>query len=350
MFIMRAVQAVIVKPFQVEVREVELPSPAPNQILVLTEASAVSAGTELAVYTGTHQWLLDPKLPDWKFPFRPGYSAAGIVAEVGKDVRGWQPGDRVSYPGNHASAELLTLGQERGRWWKLPAGLDADAAAWACISRYGFGASVRVGLTLGRSAAVLGLGVIGQFALRCLQAAGAYPVVGIDGVPMRREAAEAAGADHVIDSGAGPLREQLAKALGHSSGVEVVADATGIPDAVPTAMSLACDGGQVVVVGSPRGKAKDVNFYDDLHRRYIEVSGAHGNMLFEPAHTRLAGAWDINKAQHWLLASLASGRLSLAKLVTHRIQPTELGSAYEGLLKKKDEYLGTLVTWKDTPA
>ena len=46
--------------------------------------------------------------------------------------------------------------------------------------------------------------------------------------------------------------------------------------AVPVAMSLACDGGQVVVVGSPRGKAKEVNFYDDLHRRYIEVSGAHG--------------------------------------------------------------------------
>jgi threonine dehydrogenase-like Zn-dependent dehydrogenase len=81
-----------------------------------------------------------------------------------------------------------------------------------------------------------------------------------------------------------------------------VADATGVPDAVPVAMALACDGGQVVVVGSPRGKAKDVNFYDDLHRRYIEVTGAHGNMLFEPAHTRLAGAWDINKAQHWLLA------------------------------------------------
>jgi threonine dehydrogenase-like Zn-dependent dehydrogenase len=129
-------------------------------------------------------------------------------------------------------------------------------------------------------------------------------------------------------------------------GVEVVADATGVPDAIPTAMSLACDGGQVVVVGSPRGRAKDVNFYDDLHRRYLEVTGAHGNMLFEAAHSRLAGAWDINKAQHWLLAALASGRLSLAGLVTHRIPPTELGSAYESLLKRKDECLGVLVSWK----
>ena len=86
-------------------------------------------------------------------------------------------------------------------------------------------------------------------------------------------------------------------------------------------MSLACDAGQVVVVGSPRGKAKEVNFYDDLHRRYIEVTGAHGNMLFEPAHTRLAGAWDIDKAQKWLLRQLAAGRLSLAGLVTHTITP-----------------------------
>jgi len=101
-----------------------------------------------------------------------------------------------------------------------------------------------------------------------------------------------------------------------------------------------------VVVGSPRGKAKDVNFYDDLHRRYIEVSGAHGNMLFEPAHTRLAGAWDIDKAQAWLLAALASGRLNLAGLVTHTIQPNGLGDAYEGLLKKKEEYLGVVVVWE----
>ena len=70
----------------------------------------------------------------------------------------------------------------------------------------------------------------------------------------------------------------------------------------------------------------------------------HGNMLFEPAHTRLAGAWDINKAQHWLLAELAA-RLSLDGLVTHRIAPSELGTAYEGLLKKKDEYLGVVVRW-----
>src|SRR5262245_29881444 len=117
---MKVRQAVIVEPFQAAVREVELPPPAPNQVLVRTEVSAVSAGTELAVWTGTHQWLSDPNLPDWKFPFRSGYSAAGVVEAVGSDITDVKPGDRVSYPGNHASHELLTLGHERGRWWRLP--------------------------------------------------------------------------------------------------------------------------------------------------------------------------------------------------------------------------------------
>jgi 2-desacetyl-2-hydroxyethyl bacteriochlorophyllide A dehydrogenase len=341
---MRALQAVIVEPLRVEVRSVELPEPAPNQILVRTEFSAVSAGTELAVYTGTHQWLRDPNLPDWKFPFRPGYSAAGEVVAVGSDVRGWAPGERISYPGNHASLELLTVGHERGRLWRLPAGMPTEAAAWGCIARYGLGAAIRVGITLGRSVAVLGLGVIGQFALRAFKAAGAHPIVGIDGIAMRREAAIAGGACSVIDPAAGDLCRLLAASLGRT-GADIVADATGIPGTIPAAMSLACDGGQVVVVGSPRGLAQNVNFYDDLHRRYLEVTGAHGNMLFECERQRIPGGWDIDKAQNWLLAAIADKSLRLDGLVTQIITGGELGSAYDGLLNRKNEYLGVLTRW-----
>src|SRR5207302_5420322 len=129
-------------------------------------------------------------------------------------------------------AELLTIGHERGRLWKLPPGLDAEKAAVACIARYGLGAAIRAGLTLGRSAAVLGLGVIGQFALRSLIAAGANPVVGIDAVAMRREAARQAGADYVIDPAAGDVKGQLGRALG-TPGAEAVADAAGEPGAGP---------------------------------------------------------------------------------------------------------------------
>ncbi|MBI1831239.1 MAG: zinc-binding dehydrogenase, partial [Planctomycetes bacterium] len=185
----------------------------------------------------------------------------------------------------------------------------------------------------GRSAAVLGLGIIGQFALRSFLAAGASPVIGIDSVKMRREAAMKAGADLTLDPNDANFKQQMNDFLG-MKGAEIVADATGVPDA------------QVVVAGSPRGKAKDANFYDALHRRYIEVNGAHGNQLFEPAHTRLAGAWDINKAQKWLLALLANGRLNLTGLITHRIKPEDLGTTYEGLLKNKETYLCAVMRWR----
>jgi 2-desacetyl-2-hydroxyethyl bacteriochlorophyllide A dehydrogenase len=341
---MRIRRALLTNPLHTTVQEAELAPPAANQILVETAYSVISAGTELAVYTGTHQWLKDPKMTEWKFPFKPGYSAAGTIVEVGKDVQGWKSGDRVAFPGNHASGELLTLGHERGRLWKMPENLDFGIAAWLCVARYGLGAAIRCGITLGRSAAVLGLGVIGQFSLRCLKAAGAFPVVGIDAVAMRRQAALKGGADHVIDAGSDSIREELAQYLS-SRGAEIVADATGVPDAVPEAMSLAVDAGQVVIVGSPRGKAKEVNFYDDLHRRYLEVTGAHGNMLFEPGHPRLSGSWDIDKAGNWILAAMAQGRLKMDGMVTHVIAPEELGQAYEGLLKKKEEYLGVIVKW-----
>ena len=93
---MKVRQAVIAEPFKVEVREVDLPDPAPNQILVECEFSAISAGTELAVYTGSHQWLKDPKMMDWKFPFRPGYSAAGRVVAVGSSIEGYSEIGRAS--------------------------------------------------------------------------------------------------------------------------------------------------------------------------------------------------------------------------------------------------------------
>ena len=48
-----------------------------------------------------------------------------------------------------------------------------------------------------------------------------------------------------------------------------------------------------------------------------------------------------------LLRSLKSGRLSLDGLVTHVIRAEQLGAVYDGLLYKKDEYLGVLVDWRN---
>ena len=67
--------------------------------------------------------------------------------------------------------------------------------------------------------------------------------------------------------------------------------------------------------------------------------GRTGNMLFEPGHTRLAGGWDIDKAQR--LAAWppwASGRLSLDGLITHRDRSGGIAhDAYEGIARRRSD-------------
>src|SRR5262249_57685945 len=79
-------RTVLPGPYEVTTATYEVAAPGPGQALIETEASAISPGTELAIYTGIHQWLADPKRTWPKFPFTPGYSAVGRVAAVGQGV------------------------------------------------------------------------------------------------------------------------------------------------------------------------------------------------------------------------------------------------------------------------
>jgi hypothetical protein len=56
----RGLRVVMPKEFTVELVEYDVPVAGANQVVIATEASGISAGTELAIYTGIHQWLKDP--------------------------------------------------------------------------------------------------------------------------------------------------------------------------------------------------------------------------------------------------------------------------------------------------
>jgi 2-desacetyl-2-hydroxyethyl bacteriochlorophyllide A dehydrogenase len=329
----------IVEPYRAELDAGEVSERlGPQQVLVRTEHSGVSSGTELAVFTGIHQWLEDPRYPRWRFPFAAGYSACGIVEAVGAEVAALRPGERVAYAGQHASWCVVS---ERG-CWPVSSGVASSAAAFACIARYGFGAAARVSTTLGRRVFVLGLGVIGQFAVRAFLAGGAHPVIGLDVYENRRAVAVAGGATASLDPHAPYFGERVLTVAGAPQ-ADIVADATGAPSALPEAMSLTRDGGQCVVVGSPRGLAEGVNFYPDLHKRCIEVMGAHGDFLSWPLGERLG--WDVDKAMRWLLAQMATGRLSTAGMPTESVAPAEAQKVYERLLKKKDTIVCAAFDW-----
>ena len=117
---------------QIEVEEFELGAPPDDGILVQNEYTAVSVGTEL--YGWTHG--SEPGR-ERSFPHETGYCNAGTVLEVGKDVKGVKPGDRVLVMGPGPigifSAHLARLAGAE----VAIAGLPSDASRLRIAEKYG---------------------------------------------------------------------------------------------------------------------------------------------------------------------------------------------------------------------
>ena len=64
--------------------------PAPHEVVVKSACSFISAGTEMAMYTGSHIGFSQPNPP--RFPVEMGYALAGVVQAVGRAVTEWAGG------------------------------------------------------------------------------------------------------------------------------------------------------------------------------------------------------------------------------------------------------------------
>jgi 2-desacetyl-2-hydroxyethyl bacteriochlorophyllide A dehydrogenase len=329
------------KPYEVTVESYEVPAPAPGQLLVKNEASAISAGTELAVYTGVHQWLNDPTRTWPRFPFVPGYSGVGRVAALGEGVEGFSVGDRIIYEARHESDSIVDLNR---RALALPIAdtVPPQIAAFVTMARFPLAALVQSGSILGQAVAVFGLGMIGQITLRLFAAAGAYPLIGIDPVERRRKTAEITPGVVTVDPNAGDLRENL-RAVNNGQLPDIVVDATGFPNTVNAAMHVVTDGGKVIMVGSPRGIAGDVDFYWNLHGRSIQLIGAHGSAIGLDPREKFPFVRD--RGLRLLVHFLESGKVKFDDLITHFAHGDEGAAMYEGLLKERDTYVGVALHW-----
>ncbi|HWQ16160.1 MAG TPA: zinc-binding dehydrogenase [Roseiflexaceae bacterium] len=339
---MQGVRAVMPEPYRITIETYEVPAPGPGQVLVATEASGISPGTELAIYTGIHQWLKDPTRAWPKFPFVAGYSAVGRVAAVGAGVTRLKEGDRVIWPGRHESHALVAAEGEAADIWPIAEHVSASSAALLSLARFPLSALVQSQRILGQAVAVLGLGLIGQITARLYSAAGAFPIVGIDTVAGRRSRAEATYGVRTVDPAAGDALEAVRALLGGAR-PDVVVDATGVPAALQDALRLVADGGQVVLVGSPRGLIQQFDTYWDLHGRSVTVTGAHGSAIGASVRERFP--FTRARALPLLVHLLESGKLRLDDLVTHAVDGRELDAMYRGLLERRDEFLGVTLHW-----
>ncbi|GAI55075.1 unnamed protein product, partial [marine sediment metagenome] len=76
-----------------DIRLVDVPTPVPGPGEVLCKVSCVGmCGTDYAIYSGEFSFVKDGSI---KFPMTPGHEWSGLVEKTGKDVTGFQTGDRV---------------------------------------------------------------------------------------------------------------------------------------------------------------------------------------------------------------------------------------------------------------
>jgi 2-desacetyl-2-hydroxyethyl bacteriochlorophyllide A dehydrogenase len=339
---MKSTHAIVPGPREVTYEQRELRDPGQGEVLVETEASGISPGTELAIFTGIHQWLNDPTNQWAKFPFQPGYSAVGRVIAAGEGVGRLQVGQRVIWPGRHASHAVVMAEGEAADIWPIADHVRAEEAALLSLARFPLTSLVRNTNILGQAVAVLGLGLIGQIALRLFNAAGAFPLIGVDAVAGRRARAEATYGVRTIDPKAGdPL--DAARAILGGRRPDIVVDATGVPSALQDALHLVADGGAVMLVGSPRGIAQNFDTYWDLHGRSVSIIGSHGSAVGIAPRDKFP--FTRSRALPLLVHFMESGKLRLADLVTHYVPGSDLGAMYNGLIDRRDEFLGVALHW-----
>jgi 2-desacetyl-2-hydroxyethyl bacteriochlorophyllide A dehydrogenase len=332
---MKTPAVVFPEPGRVEIWEMDLAEPGPEQVRVRTVFSGISQGTERWALTGRYGHF-DQDFSAY-YPCSPGYQAAGVIDLVGSAVTDLREGDHVflagtrfsnpahRYPGPCIASHSGFLVAARSDVTPLAAEVDLAAAAlyhMAGVSRHG----VRLAkIQPGELVAVIGLGMIGQMSAQAARSAGAR-VVGADLIRLRVEAAAEYSADRALDATTESL-EDAVRAL-EPQGADVVIDTTGDHRIFGRCLGLIRREGRILLQG----------YYPDPI--CIDFHPTH---VMRPTVIFPCGWDDDRNAQ--LAAELASGKLAIAPLITHRIPFEDAPSAYQLVLDHPEQSLGMVLNW-----
>ncbi len=359
-----------------EVVEVPIPTPQAGEILVRTRASLVSAGTERMLVDFAEKNLLGKarSRPDLvrqvmdkaqregllttleatfsrleqSMPL--GYSSAGTVVSLGKDVQGIHIGQRVACGGGNYAVHAEYACIPKNLVTLLPERVDYDCAAFTtlgAISMHGFRLA---GAQLGEKVAVIGLGLLGLLAVEIVIAAGCQ-VIGIDLDERRIALAREMGAVAYHRNEA----EQAAHSFSRGRGCDAVmicAD-TASSDPVELAGEIARDRARVVAVGAvglnlPRKTyfAKELTFLNS--RSYgpgrYDPSYEEGGQDYPIGYVR----WTEGRNMEAFVDLLEMGKVDVHPLISHRFPIDKASEAYQLITgKTREPFLGVLLTYPD---
>lgn len=316
--------------------DVENPAPQARQVRVRMRYTAVSSGTERANLNGEP---VGPRTAAGsRFPKFLGYSGSGVVESVGEGVTAFKPGDRVTARWC-AHSEYCTLPEDN--LTLIPSGdVRMEEAAFAFISTFPLAAVRKVRLELGESCMVVGLGLLGIFAVQYARMAGGCPVIAVDFNAERRVLALRLGADYALDPADGGFAEQVKRLTG--GGASTVIEVTGSGAALNQALLCTARFGRVALLGCTR-LPTEVDFYHDVHIPGITLVGAH--TAARPAEESHPGYWTERDDCRAALRFLAAGRLNVREIIREIHSPSDAPEVYRRLAEDKSFPLGVVFDW-----
>ncbi len=313
--------AVITEPRAANIREVELPRPAPEEVLVRLEGCGV-CGSNLPVWEG-RPWFQYPVNPG-----SPGHEGWGVVAATGKDVRHVREGDRVAFLSERAFAEYDITHQDA--LVPLPAALDELAVpgeALGCVMNIWKRSQVQAGQTV----AIVGLGFLGA-ALTSLASKAGARVIAVSKRPYSLEVARRMGASEVLTIGDNE-QEVVDRVwqLTEGKGCECVIEAVGLAQPLNLAAKLCGVRARLVIAGFHQDGKREVD---------LQLWNWHGLDVIN-AHERDPAVYV--QGMRAAVEALAAGDLPIEELITHRIPLAEAGRALELLRTRPDGFVKAVV-------
>ncbi len=268
---------VVLEPSVLEIQEVPVPVPGPNEVLARVRAVSI-CGTDAHLIRGDYPGFWPPA-----FPFIPGHEWAGEIAALGPGAErfGWQIGDRVAgtshdacgvcqkcVEGRYNLCENYGKGGLHKQYGHSVQGVDATYAVHGvkCVfplpdglsfaqgavidpASIGLHVANRGNITPGDTVAITGAGAIGLLAGDASLVRGAGRVIMLERNPGRIAKAREMGFE-TIDSGEGdPVA--IVRAMTDGLGVDVVLECAGVPATVQLALGMLRRGGRCAAVGIP---------------------------------------------------------------------------------------------------
>lgn len=359
-----------------EVADVPCPGVSAGRLLVRSNATLISAGTERTLVEFGKASLLakgrqnpervkqvlekiktDGLLPTLEAVFAKldeplplGYCNAGEVLEVGEGVERFRVGDRVASNGQHAQVVNVPA----NLCAKIPDGVDDEQAAFTVLSAIGLQGIRLLEPTLGERIVVVGLGLIGLVSVQMLVANGAR-VMGIDVDPARLELARAFGAETAdVRGGADPVAAGLAFSGGRGvDGVLITASAKN-DQIVSQAARMCRKRGRIVLIGVVDLGLNRADFYEK--ELSFQVSCSYGPGRYDPNYEDRGRdypfgfvRWTEQRNLEAVLDLMSAGKLDVNPLISTRLPLAEAGKAYE-LLSSDRSQLGLILQYPDAPS